>query len=349
MNETTSPNSLLTCKYCQSTHVIKFGTLKGVQRYWCKDCHHKFVSTDTIPKMQTPTKVIADSLNMHYEGMSLAEIRRNFIQQDSNYVSKVTPYNWEQRFTKLAIKEAEQYHPKVGDHWECDETVIHNNWGGKKRRLWLIDVIDRDTRFMLATRLSVNRSKRDIALALEEAKAKAGKSPKQIFTDGWVGYVDGIEQVFGSETKHVKTTPFVATENSTNIVERVQGTLKERTKVMRGLKTLDSMNEFLKGWVIHYNYFRPHLSLNDKTPAEVAGINFPYRNWKELIEKQPYENTARIKITLTPKVRVPAPRPVRLTPRALRITPKRASIRAVRMIAPHRVRRGSGITRRSDR
>jgi murein DD-endopeptidase MepM/ murein hydrolase activator NlpD len=38
------------------------------------------------PKMQTPTKVIADSLNMHYEGMSLAEIRRNFIQQDGNYV-----------------------------------------------------------------------------------------------------------------------------------------------------------------------------------------------------------------------------------------------------------------------
>jgi hypothetical protein len=69
----------------------------------------------------------------------------------------------------------------------------------------------------------------------------------------WAGYRDGIERVFGSETKHVKSTP----------------------------------NEFLKGWVIHYKHFRPHLSLNDRTPAQVAGIKFPCANWKELIEKQP--------------------------------------------------------------
>jgi hypothetical protein len=56
------------------------------------------------------------------------------------------------------------------------------------------------------------------------------------------------------------------------------------------------MNDFLKGWVIHYNFFRPHLSLHDKTPAQVAGIKFPYANWKELIEKQPYQTTSRINI-----------------------------------------------------
>jgi transposase-like protein len=283
--------------------------VNGVQRYFCKDCRHKFVSTNTIPKMQTPTKVIADSLNMHYEGMSLAEIRRNFIQQDGNYVSKVTPYNWEQRFTEIAIKEAKKYHPKVGDDWQADETVIHNNFGGRKKRLWLIDIIDRDTRFMLATRLSRNRNKRDIALAMKEAKDKAGKSPKRILTDGWQGYIDGIELVFGADTKHVQSTPFVDKANSTNIVERVQGTLKERTKVMRGLKTFESMQDFLAGWVIHYNYFRPHLSLGDKTPAQMANINFPYANWKELIEKQPYSVTARIPIrTKIPRISTKLPR-----------------------------------------
>ena len=96
------------CKYCQSPHVRKYGLVKGIQRYYCNDCRHKFVSTNTIPKMQNSTKVIADSLNMHYEGMSLNEIRRNFIQQDGNYVSKVTPYNWEKRFTAIAQKEAEK-------------------------------------------------------------------------------------------------------------------------------------------------------------------------------------------------------------------------------------------------
>jgi len=293
----------ISCKYCHSDQVIKYGAYKGIPRFFCKACNRKFVSTDTIPKMQTPTKVIADSLNMHYEGMSLAEIRRNFIQQDGNHVSKVTPYNWEQRFTELAIREAGKYHPKVGDTWQSDETVIHNNFGGKKKRLWLIDIIDKDTRFLLSTKLSRNRSKGDIALAMKEAKDKAGKSPKRILTDGWKGYIDGIELVFGSETRHEQTTPFVDKEDSTNVIERVQGTLKERTKVMRGLKTFESMNEFLKGWVIHYNFFRPHLSLNDRTPAQVAEIDFPYRNWKELIEKQPYEVTARIPTKVKYQVR----------------------------------------------
>lgn len=101
MSEINQTQTNPSCKYCQSTNVRKYGLVKGIQRYFCNDCRRKFVSTDTIPKMQTPTKVIADSLNMHYEGMSLAEIRRNFIQQDGNYVSKVTPYNWEKRFTEL--------------------------------------------------------------------------------------------------------------------------------------------------------------------------------------------------------------------------------------------------------
>jgi len=306
------------CKYCQSEHVIKYGSYKGIPRYFCRDCNRKFVSGDTIPMMQNSTKVIADSLNMHFEGMSLNEIRRNFIQQDNNYVSKVTPYNWEKRFTLIAQKEAEKYIPKVGEVWESDETVIHNNFGGKKKRLWLIDILDRDTRFILATKLSYNRNKNDIRIAMENAREKAGKIPERILTDGWKGYIDGIELAFGADAKHIQTTPFKKKAESTNLIERWQGTLKERTKVMRGLKTFESMNEFLKGWVIHYNFFRPHLSLQDKTPAKVAGINFPYANWKELIEKQPYSETARIPIS---------PRPPRISPRALRITPKTPKLR----------------------
>lgn len=143
----------------------------------------------------------------------------------------------------------------------------------------------------------------------------------------------------------------------------MQGTLKERTKVMRGLKTLESMNAFLQGWIIHYNYFRPHLSLQDRTPAQVAGINFPYRNWKELIEKQPYSVTARIPVRNTipkaPLIKISNPHP--------RIKPKRTHIQNLGMgivrehgrqhisletpkrVALHRARRGVGITRRSDR
>jgi len=97
------------CKYCQSENVIKYSKLNGAQQYFCKDCIRKFANPDTIPKMQTPIRDIADALNMYYEGMSLAEIRHNFIQQDNNYITRTSPYNWVQRFTKLAVAEAEKY------------------------------------------------------------------------------------------------------------------------------------------------------------------------------------------------------------------------------------------------
>jgi transposase-like protein len=103
---------ILTCKYCQSSHVIKYGTYKSKQRYFCRDCNRKFVDTGTIPKMQNSTRDIADTINMFYEGMSENEVRRNLIQQDSNYISNASVYNWVRRFTELATKEDEKYHPK---------------------------------------------------------------------------------------------------------------------------------------------------------------------------------------------------------------------------------------------
>ena len=43
------------CKYCQSPNVIRFGTYKGIQRYYCKDCKRKFV-LDTLPKAKPTTE-----------------------------------------------------------------------------------------------------------------------------------------------------------------------------------------------------------------------------------------------------------------------------------------------------
>ena len=48
---------------------------------------------------------------------------------------------------------------------------------------------------------------------------------------------------------------------------------------------------------MYYNYFRPHTSLKDKTPAQAAGIKFPFRNWKDVVE-QPYEVTANIPVNV---------------------------------------------------
>jgi hypothetical protein len=78
----------------------------------------------------------------------------------------------------------------------------------------------------------------------------------------------------------------------------MHGTIKERTKVMRDLKSVDTASTILDGFIIHYNYFRPHETLstssNSVTPAEKANIKFPYANWEVLIR-----NTQQVKKTVS--------------------------------------------------
>jgi len=119
---------------------------------------------------------------------------------------------------------------------------------------------------------------------MESASQRAGKIPKTVVTDKLRSYLDGIELAFGADTKHIQSSPF-SEQDDTNLIERFQGTIKDRTKVLRGFKTIGTATLILKGFLIHYNFFRPHMSLNNKTPAEVAGIKVPYKNWTELVRK----------------------------------------------------------------
>ena len=271
----------MNCKYCQSPNVIKYGKYKAVQRYFCKDCGRKFAGIDTIPKMQYSTSKIADALNMYYEGMSLLEIRRNLIQQHNDYISDATIYNWVKRFSKLAIMQAGKYKPEVGGVWVADETMV--DLDGKN--VWFWDIIDTKTRYLLASHMSYTRTTKDAEALMKQAYKRTGRIPRVIYTDKLRAYLDGIELTFGADTEHRQGSPFDV-EDNTNLIERFHGTIKSRTKVMRGLHTVESARLFLDGWLVHYNFFRPHESLGDKTPAEAAKMKFPYKNWLDVVKSQ---------------------------------------------------------------
>jgi len=66
-------------------------------------------------------------------------------------------------------------------------------------------------------------------------------------------------------------------------MERLNGEIRDREKVMRGLKKADT--PILKGYEIFHNYLRPHEGLEGKTPSEACGIEIKGVNkWKTLIE-----------------------------------------------------------------
>jgi putative transposase len=63
----------------------------------------------------------------------------------------------------------------------------------------------------------------------------------------------------------------------------MNGEVRDREKVMRSLKKVDS--PILTGYQMFHNYMRPHQALNGKTPAEMCGIEIGGDNkWKTIIE-----------------------------------------------------------------
>ena len=257
---------------------MKFGTYKGVQRYYCKTCKRKF-SVNTNPfRMRIPSNQISSALSMYYEGMSVNAISRHYQQEHGYTPSSATVYEWVEKYTPLTVNAFRDYHPKVGDIWVADETVL--NIDGQD--VWFWDIIDHDTRFLLASHVSLTRSTKDAQALMEKAQKVADKSPKVIITDKLNSYLDGIELTFGGDTEHKQSKPFTTKEDSTNDIERFHGTLKARTKVMRGLKSVDTAIEFTDGWLIHYNYFRKHETLG-KTPAEAAELKYLVKNWADVV------------------------------------------------------------------
>jgi hypothetical protein len=66
-------------------------------------------------------------------------------------------------------------------------------------------------------------------------------------------------------------------------MERLNGEIRDREKVMRGLKQEDT--PILKGYQIFHNYVRPHEALEGKTPAEACDIKVEGKNkWLTLIQ-----------------------------------------------------------------
>jgi hypothetical protein len=59
-------------------------------------------------------------------------------------------------------------------------------------------------------------------------------------------------------------------------MERMNGEVREREKIMRGLKNEDT--PVLKGYQIFHNYQRPHEGLDGRTPTEACGIRVQGEN-----------------------------------------------------------------------
>ena len=99
--------------------------------------------------------------------------------------------------------------------------------------------------------------------------------PKAIIRDGLMSYSEPYQKEYyvfkNPRAKNIRSIS-VRNQGLNSRVERLNVTMRDREKVMRGMHSKESAQKVVEAMRIHYNYCREH-SRPDRTPAEQAGIS----------------------------------------------------------------------------
>ena len=268
---------------------MRFGHANGKQIFKCRDCERKFRES-LLRKSRYTSETIALTLDLYFSGDSLTKIARILNNHLDMHIGKATVYRWIQRYVPMISEYANSLTPQLSDTWQADEVFVKMKGGEviKARKMknmaYLWNVMDRKTRFLLASRLSQHRNVNGAVAVFNEARKNAnGSEPEKIFADGLNAYPQAMEYWEGESQKPelVARMGVGKPHANNNRIERLNGTLRERIKVQRGWKSMKT--PLAEGQRIHYNFVKPHIALEGQTPAEAAGL--ATKGWMELLQR----------------------------------------------------------------
>jgi transposase-like protein len=291
----------MNCKYCDSENIVKHGRVGDKQRFLCNDCGHKFIEGSEFPKMRTEARIISSSIDFYFEGLSTRKIQTQIEKLYGVHVDHSTVLRWILKYSKLVSQYVETLKPQLLGIYHVDETAIKC----KGVQKWFWEIIDDQTKFLVAGHLSGSRTAEDAIALFEKSIRVAKRKPVSIYCDGLPAYIDGYNKVFYTMRKDTRPELIrkvgIRAVHNQNVVERLHSTLKDRIKPTRGLKGETTVRTLLEGWVVHYNYVRKHQTLK-MTPAQASGISVK-NDWYDLV-KGATKNAAEKEEKQVPQIEV---------------------------------------------
>ncbi|KAG2478957.1 MAG: transposase [Nitrosopumilales archaeon] len=274
------------CPQCASERFVKHGIRHNksgnIQRYFCNDCKKWFSFNLGFEKMRATPQAITSAMQLYFTGESLRNVQK-FLRLQGVEVSHQTVFNWIKKYTKLMKSYLDKITPQVGDTWRADEVFVKIK-GDQK---YLFALMDDETRFWIAQEVADSKFNHDARSLFRMGKEVTKTKPRVLITDGLQSYKRAYQKEFWTQpiekkTTHIRTIRFQGDMNN-NKMERLNGEFRDREKVVRGVKKKDSV--IFDGYQIYHNYVRPHMSLDNKTPADKAGIKIEGNNkWITLIQ-----------------------------------------------------------------
>jgi transposase-like protein/DNA-directed RNA polymerase subunit RPC12/RpoP len=284
-NTTIQEINIHNCQYCGSENIVKNAIRHNqngnIQRYLCKTCGKRFSLNLGFEKMKATPQIVTSAMQLYFTGESYRNVQK-FLKLQGVNVDHSTILRWVKKYVKLMEAYVEKIKPNVSNTWRADELYLKINGDLK----YLFAMMDDETRFWIAQEVADSKDKHDARSLLRMSKELMGKKPMTFITDGLPTYHEAYKREFYTKasprTEHICHIRIRGDKNN-NKMERMNGEVRDREKVMRGLKKKNT--PILKGYQIYHNYIRPHEALNGKTPAEAAGITIEGKDkWLTLIQ-----------------------------------------------------------------
>jgi len=280
------PLTISNCLFCKSDNIKRFGIRKNksgnIQRLLCRNCNKTFSTNLGFAKMRNKPQLITSALQLYFTGESLRSIQKYLLLQGVKVTHK-TIYMWIIKYTKVMQNYLKKITPQVGDTWRADEVFVRIRGEMK----YVFALMDDETRFWIAQEVADSKDKHDARNLFAMGKQVTGTKPKVLITDGAESFHNGYMKEFWEikrQTRpiHIKHIHLRGDMNN-NKMERMNGEFRDREKVVRGIKKKESV--LINGYQMYHNYFRPHMGLNGKTPAEACGVKIEGDNkWMTLIQ-----------------------------------------------------------------
>ena len=278
------------CVFCNSDNIKKFGIRKNksgdIQRFKCDSCGKTFSLNIGFEKMKHNPQAITTAMQLYFSGESLRNTQKSLRLLGVD-VSHKTVFMWIKKYVMLMEEYVTKLKLNVSDTWRADELWVKVNGDMK----YVFALMDDETRFWIAQEVADTKYKHDARKLFKMGKELMGKSPKTIITDGLPAYHDAYKKEFWTlrnpRTEHINAIKLSGNRNN-NKMERLNGEIRDREKIMRGLKKKDT--PILKGYQIYHNYIRTHEGLNGKTPSELCGVEVKGENkWMTIIQNASYQ------------------------------------------------------------
>ena len=161
------------CPHCDGDHVVKMGIRNGQQRYLCRNCKKAFRANGKAEGRRMDAELMGSAIRDYYTGKSYKQIAEGLKEEYDlgKEPSKATIYEWVRDYTDKAIAQMQDHKARTSGHWVADEMQV--DVGGKK--MWLWNVMDSKTRYILASHLSRRRDAQAARVVLRKAALAADK------------------------------------------------------------------------------------------------------------------------------------------------------------------------------